>query len=59
MPIDQPTASRAAVSPADVDHAVFGSVTHTQARDVCLSRMAAVNGGLGEQTRSVTGDLDI
>jgi acetyl-CoA acetyltransferase len=35
--------SRAAVAPADTGHAVFGQVIHTEVRDMCLSRVAAVN----------------
>ena len=38
--------SRAGVDPAQVGHAVFGNVLHTEKRDMYLSRVAAVNGGL-------------
>src|ERR1700750_2594358 len=38
--------ARAGVPPADVGHAVFGNVIHTEARDMYLSRVAAVNAGL-------------
>ena len=38
--------SRAGVEPADVGHAVFGNVIHTEIRDMYLGRVAAVNGGL-------------
>ena len=41
---------RAAVEPADVGHVVFGNVIHTETRDMYLSRVAAVNGGLPVQT---------
>jgi acetyl-CoA C-acetyltransferase len=37
---------RAGVQPDDVGHAVFGHVIHTEPRDLDLSRVAAVNGGL-------------
>jgi len=37
---------RAAVQPDHVGHAVFGHVIHTEPRDMYLSRVAAVNGGL-------------
>ncbi len=37
---------RAGVAPEQVGHAVFGHVIHTEARDMYLSRVAAVNGGL-------------
>ncbi|HEX5304294.1 MAG TPA: hypothetical protein VFW50_45600 [Streptosporangiaceae bacterium] len=32
--------------PADVGHAVFGNVIHTETRDMYLGRVAAVNAGL-------------
>ena len=38
--------SRAGVDPDQVGHAVFGNVLHTEKRDMYLSRVAAVNGGL-------------
>ena len=37
---------RSAVDPEDFGHAVFGNVIHTEVRDMYLSRVAAVNGGL-------------
>ena len=46
--------SRAAVEPADVGHAVFGQVIHTEVRDMYLSRVAAVNGGLPVETPAFT-----
>ena len=46
--------SRAGVEPADVGHAVFGNVIHTEVRDMYLSRVAAVNGGLPVQTPAFT-----
>jgi acetyl-CoA C-acetyltransferase len=45
---------RAGVAPADVGHAVFGNVIHTEARDMYLARVAAVNGGLPVQTPAFT-----
>ena len=42
--------SRAGVAPDDVGHAVFGHVIHTEPRDMYLSRVAAVNGGLPVET---------
>jgi acetyl-CoA C-acetyltransferase len=45
---------RADVEPADVGHAVFGHVIHTEARDMYLSRVAAVNGGLPVGTPAFT-----
>jgi acetyl-CoA C-acetyltransferase len=46
--------SRAGVPSAEVGHAVFGHVIHTEARDMYLSRVAAVNGGLPVQTPAFT-----
>ncbi len=37
---------RSGVDPQDFGHAVFGNVIHTEPRDMYLSRVAAVNGGL-------------
>jgi acetyl-CoA C-acetyltransferase len=45
---------RAGVEPGDVGHAVFGNVIHTEARDMYLSRVAAVNGGLPVTTPAFT-----
>ena len=45
---------RAGVEPAEVGHAVFGHVIHTEARDMYLSRVAAVNGGLPVTTPAFT-----
>ncbi len=46
--------SRAGVEPADVGHAVFGNVIHTETRDMYLGRVAAVNGGLPVTTSAFT-----
>ena len=46
--------SRAAVDPADVGHCVFGNVIHTEPRDMYLSRVACVNGGLPVETPAMT-----
>ena len=46
--------SRAAVEPAEVGHVVFGNVIHTEVRDMYLSRVAAVNGGLPVETPAFT-----
>jgi acetyl-CoA C-acetyltransferase len=45
---------RASVEPIDVGHAVFGNVIHTEVRDMYLSRVAAVNGGLPVETPAFT-----
>jgi acetyl-CoA C-acetyltransferase len=46
--------SRAGVEPAAVGHCVFGNVIHTEPRDMYLSRVAAVNGGLPVETPAFT-----
>jgi acetyl-CoA C-acetyltransferase len=46
--------SRAGVDPSDVGHTVFGNVIHTEVRDMYLSRVAAVNGGLPVETPAFT-----
>src|SRR5258708_34176191 len=45
---------RAGVDPADVGHAVFGNVIHTEVRDMYLGRVAAVDGGLPVETPAFT-----
>ena len=46
--------SRAGVEPAEVGHAVFGNVIHTETRDMYLGRVAAINGGLPVTTPAFT-----
>ena len=46
--------SRSGVDPAQVGHVVFGNVLHTELRDMYLSRVAAVNGGLEVSTPALT-----
>jgi len=46
--------ARAGVEPSEVGHAVFGNVIHTEVRDMYLSRVAAVNGGLPVETPAFT-----
>src|SRR5580704_15144307 len=45
---------RAGAEPADIGHAVFGHVIHTEVRDMYLGRVAAVNGGLPVETPAFT-----
>ena len=45
---------RSGVAPEHVGHAVFGHVIHTEPRDMYLSRVAAVNGGLRVETPALT-----
>ncbi len=46
--------ARAKVDPASVGHVVFGSVIHGEARDMYLSRVAALDGGLPVGTPCLT-----
>jgi acetyl-CoA C-acetyltransferase len=46
--------SRARVDPATIGQCVFGSVIHTEPKDMYLSRVAAINGGLPHDTGAVT-----
>ncbi len=46
--------SRAGVSADDIGHIVFGNVLHTETRDMYISRVAGVNGGLSIQTPALT-----
>ncbi|MGH8727917.1 MAG: acetyl-CoA C-acyltransferase family protein [Burkholderiales bacterium] len=45
---------RANVDPQEVGHCVFGNVIHTEARDMYISRLACVNGGLPHDTPALT-----
>ena len=46
--------SRAGVSADDIGHLVFGNVIHTEVRDMYISRVAALNGGLRTETPALT-----
>jgi acetyl-CoA C-acetyltransferase len=46
--------SRSGIRPGEVGHVVFGNVIHTEPRDMYLSRVAAVNGGLPAGTPAFT-----
>ena len=46
--------SRSGVDPVDVGHVVFGNVIHTETRDMYLSRVAGINGGLPVGTPAFT-----
>jgi acetyl-CoA C-acetyltransferase len=46
--------ARAKVDPKDIGQCVFGNVIHTEARDMYLSRVAAVNGGLPHECGALT-----
>jgi acetyl-CoA C-acetyltransferase len=45
---------RAGTDPAAIGHCAFGNVIHTEVRDMYLSRVAAVNGGLPVETPAFT-----
>jgi acetyl-CoA C-acetyltransferase len=45
---------RSGLAPESVGHAVFGNVIHTEAKDMYLSRVAAVRGGLPVNTPALT-----
>ena len=45
---------RAGVQPSDVGHVVFGHVIHTDAKDMYLSRVAALEGGIPQETPALT-----
>src|SRR5438067_7153854 len=46
--------ARAKAEPASVGHVVMGSVIHGEARDMCLSRVAAVDAGIPVGTPALT-----
>ena len=46
--------ARAAVAPGAVGHVVFGNVIHSEAKDMYLSRVAALQGGIEPHTPCLT-----
>ncbi|MEK7946260.1 acetyl-CoA C-acyltransferase family protein [Pigmentiphaga sp. YJ18] len=42
--------ARANIEPAQVEHVCFGQVINTEPRDLYLSRVAAIDGGCGQET---------
>ena len=46
--------SRAGVAPEEVGHVVFGNVIHTEPKDMYLSRVAAMNGGIPKEVPAMT-----
>jgi acetyl-CoA C-acetyltransferase len=46
--------SRAQVDGGEVQHVVFGNVVHTEAKDMYLSRVAAVNAGITQDAPALT-----
>src|SRR6266581_2990724 len=45
---------RAKVDPKEMSQCVFGNVIHTEAKDMYLSRVAAINGGLPAESGAMT-----
>ncbi|MBX3617199.1 acetyl-CoA C-acyltransferase family protein [Nitrosomonas sp.] len=45
---------RAQVDTAEIGHLVFGNVIHTEARDMYLARVAAIQGGLPQHVSALT-----
>jgi acetyl-CoA C-acetyltransferase len=45
---------RAQVEPREVGHLVFGNVIHTEPKDMYLSRVACIGGGLPQETPALT-----
>ena len=46
--------SRAKVAPEEVGHVVFGSVIHTEPKDMYLARVCAINGGIPKEVPALT-----
>jgi acetyl-CoA C-acetyltransferase len=46
--------SRAKIDPRDIGQCVFGHVIHTEAKDMYLSRVVALNGGLPAESGALT-----
>jgi acetyl-CoA C-acetyltransferase len=46
--------TRAGADPADIGQCVFGNVIHTEAKDMYLSRVAAIKGGLPHTSGALT-----
>jgi acetyl-CoA C-acetyltransferase len=46
--------SRARIDPKEVGHVVFGNVIHSEPKDMYLSRVACINGGLPHDTPALT-----
>jgi acetyl-CoA C-acetyltransferase len=46
--------ARAKIDPATIGQCVFGNVIHTEAKDMYLSRVAAINGGLPHEVGALT-----
>ena len=51
--------ARAKIDPKDVGQCVIGNVIHTEARDMYISRLCAVNGGLPHRHRRAHGESPV
>ena len=45
---------RSSVDAAEVDHTIFGNVIHTEAKDMYLSRVAAIGAGIPKEVPAMT-----
>ena len=52
--VSKAAVSRAGIEPNDVGHVVFGNVIHTEARDMYLSRVAAINADIPKEVPAMT-----
>ena len=46
--------SRSKVAPEEVGHVVFGSVIHTEPKDMYMARVCAINGGIPKEVPALT-----
>jgi len=46
--------SRANVDPARIEHGVIGSVLHSEPKDMYISRVACINGGMSHDSQALT-----
>ena len=46
--------ARAGVAPDEVGHVIFGNVIHTEPKDMYLSRVASINGGIPKEVPAMT-----
>ncbi len=46
--------ARSKIAPEEIGHVVFGNVIHTEPKDMYVSRVAAINGGIPKETPCLT-----
>ena len=51
---DREAVARAKIEPAEVGQVVMGNVIHTEPKDMYISRVCAINGGLPHDTGAMT-----